>query len=273
MERIPWKISPLLSSYRHNDHHRPSQAHFGHHIPNNGVLSRTRRPAQFEKYRTNEERFEGKLCFIICFILEKWCDFVLQLCYPLIDKILDSLNPQEDWDNFCDITNCSDILSCSERPTLKVNAQIDLLTRLATSNFLFSRPYWILSQKVWGPCLDVCESIRRRSRRQPTGGHWTMPSCFRFSFCARMIRATQELTFPSTCPSEVPKLPFVWFAGNSPSIQMSVYSAAQHPLSPNWKKKPNASGEQLSQHWSLRNLVGQQIFLQKLHWIPVYFRN
>jgi len=43
----------------------------------------------------------------------------LKLCYPLIDKILDSLNPQEDWDNFCDITNCSDILSCSERPTLK----------------------------------------------------------------------------------------------------------------------------------------------------------
>nr|CAG4642556.1 EOG090X07E6 [Evadne anonyx] len=43
----------------------------------------------------------------------------LKLCYPLIDKILDSLNPQEDWDNFCDITNCSDVLSCPERLTLK----------------------------------------------------------------------------------------------------------------------------------------------------------
>jgi len=43
----------------------------------------------------------------------------LKVCYPLIDTILDSLNPKEDWDNFCDITSCSDVLSCPERPALE----------------------------------------------------------------------------------------------------------------------------------------------------------
>nr|CAG4651027.1 EOG090X07E6 [Simocephalus serrulatus]SVE94279.1 EOG090X07E6 [Simocephalus serrulatus] len=43
----------------------------------------------------------------------------LKVCYPLIDTILDGLNPREDWEDFCDLTKCTDVLCCSERQTFE----------------------------------------------------------------------------------------------------------------------------------------------------------
>nr|SVE77043.1 EOG090X07E6 [Daphnia lumholtzi] len=43
----------------------------------------------------------------------------LKVCYPLIDTILDGLNPKEDLEEFCDLTNYTDVLSCSERSTFE----------------------------------------------------------------------------------------------------------------------------------------------------------
>nr|SVE82530.1 EOG090X07E6 [Daphnia magna] len=43
----------------------------------------------------------------------------LKVCYPLIDTILDGLNPKEDLEEFCDLTDYTDVLSCSERSTFE----------------------------------------------------------------------------------------------------------------------------------------------------------
>nr|SVE70465.1 EOG090X07E6 [Daphnia similis]SVE71720.1 EOG090X07E6 [Daphnia similis] len=43
----------------------------------------------------------------------------LKVCYPLIDTILDGLNPKEDSEEFCDLTDYTDVLSCSERSTFE----------------------------------------------------------------------------------------------------------------------------------------------------------
>nr|CAG4650201.1 EOG090X07E6 [Sida crystallina] len=43
----------------------------------------------------------------------------LKACFPLIDTILDTLSPSEDWDYFCDLTNGSDIVCCGERLTFE----------------------------------------------------------------------------------------------------------------------------------------------------------
>nr|CAG4646306.1 EOG090X07E6 [Macrothrix elegans] len=43
----------------------------------------------------------------------------LRICYPLIDTVLDSLNPREDWEDFCDLTQCTDMFSCPEKPTFE----------------------------------------------------------------------------------------------------------------------------------------------------------
>ena len=42
-----------------------------------------------------------------------------QVCFPTIDTILDGLSPREQWDDFCDITNCTDIFCCTERQTFE----------------------------------------------------------------------------------------------------------------------------------------------------------
>nr|SVE89303.1 EOG090X07E6 [Daphnia sinensis] len=43
----------------------------------------------------------------------------LKVCYPLIDTILDGLNPKEDLEEFCDLTDYTDVLSCPERSTFE----------------------------------------------------------------------------------------------------------------------------------------------------------
>nr|CAG4647953.1 EOG090X07E6 [Moina brachiata]SVE93050.1 EOG090X07E6 [Moina brachiata] len=43
----------------------------------------------------------------------------LKICYPLIDMVLDNLSPQEDWEDFCDITHCTDVMVCAERHTFE----------------------------------------------------------------------------------------------------------------------------------------------------------
>nr|SVE75166.1 EOG090X07E6 [Daphnia dolichocephala] len=43
----------------------------------------------------------------------------LKVCYPLIDTILDGLNPKEDFEEFCGLTDCTDVLSCPERSTFE----------------------------------------------------------------------------------------------------------------------------------------------------------
>nr|CAG4637060.1 EOG090X07E6 [Ceriodaphnia reticulata]SVE72977.1 EOG090X07E6 [Ceriodaphnia reticulata] len=43
----------------------------------------------------------------------------LKVCYPLIDTILDGLNPREDWEDFCDLTSYTDVLCSSERHTFE----------------------------------------------------------------------------------------------------------------------------------------------------------
>ncbi|XP_046440073.1 protein fuzzy homolog [Daphnia pulex] len=43
----------------------------------------------------------------------------LKVCYPLIDTILDGLSPKEDLEDFCDLTNYTDVLCCTERSTFE----------------------------------------------------------------------------------------------------------------------------------------------------------
>nr|CAG4644008.1 EOG090X07E6 [Lepidurus arcticus] len=43
----------------------------------------------------------------------------LKASYPLIDKLLDSLQPEETWDHFCDLTDSVDCLFCPEKATFE----------------------------------------------------------------------------------------------------------------------------------------------------------
>ncbi len=60
------------------------------------------------------------LKIIAIFFLIKEISPPMQVCYPLIDTILDGLNPKEDLEDFCDLTNYTDVLCCTERSTFEV---------------------------------------------------------------------------------------------------------------------------------------------------------
>lgn len=72
----------------------------------------------------NIERVKKDLKVIISHVYRVWFDYILmldfQVCFPMIDTILDGLNPRDDWDDFCDITNCIDAISCPEHQTFEV---------------------------------------------------------------------------------------------------------------------------------------------------------
>ena len=53
-----------------------------------------------------------------------------QMCFPLIDTILDTLSPGEHWDYFCDLTYGSDVVGCTDRQTFEVKIFIRFLKQV-----------------------------------------------------------------------------------------------------------------------------------------------